>query len=254
VCLPGGTCAEYECGRALDTDPATFVCDGGRGVCLRNGGNDATICVGGCITPSDCNPGSTCVPFDFGGAMGPFTGYCVGVCDGRLDDPDGADGPLTTLDDTLWPCRPEERCDDPQPTADDLDPSGACRVPCVADSDCTDRTPDDGDYCEIVAGTSPAYGFCRWRDQVCSPVELSRDCFGGQVCDLLGWPGNLGLCVEPCTDAAGSRPCPAGEECVTASGRNVCRARCSTGGTPCPPGELCQGATPEQFCEQATTR
>lgn len=244
VCLNGGTCAEYECARAADTT-ADMRCDGGAGVCLNNGGNGASICVAGCTEPDDCNPGNTCIPFDGGTTAGPFTGYCVGICDARLDDPDGA-GPLTTADDELWACPTGSSCDDPGPSPDDLDPVGRCRPTCTVDADCTTATPDDGDHCEIVAGSSPAYGFCRWTSQVCDHLDLSNDCYAGQVCDLLAWPENLGLCVDACSVDG---DCDTGETCITAGGRNVCRTACVTGGTPCGAGMACQMG----LCEQLTT-
>ena len=75
---------------------------------------------------------------------------------------------MTAVDDVLYQCQTGEQCDNADPTATNLDPTGDCRVPCAMASDCTDRTPDEGNYCDIVAGTSPAFGFCRWLDQVCS--------------------------------------------------------------------------------------
>ena len=83
-------------------------------------------------------------------------------------------------------------------------------------------------------------------------MDLSDDWYGGQVCDLLAFAENLGLCVDACTDAAGANPCTGGDVCVTASGRNVCRTPCTTGGTACPAGEICQGTAPNQYCEQLT--
>jgi hypothetical protein len=143
VCLNGGTCAEYECGRATDTTP-DMLCDGGAGVCFANGGNNASICIQGCTEPDDCNAPSTCIPFT-GADVGPFTGYCVGICDGRLDDPDGT-GPMTSADDTLWPCPTGYACDDPERTPDDLDPVGRCRPRCATDADCAVATPDEGNH------------------------------------------------------------------------------------------------------------
>lgn len=254
VCLRGGTCAEYQCA----TDPATVVdpdggsiCDDGAGVCLGNGGNGGSICVAGCNTSDDCNPFHVCIPLEGvlgDGRIGAFTGYCFAGCDTRLDDPDGA-GPLTTADDEVLVCRSGEACDDPRPSATDLDPMGTCRTPCSLSDDCNGA---DGSFCELVPGTSPAYGFCRWTDRVCDYADLSSDCFGGQVCDLLAWPDDLGLCIEPCTDETGASPCPdPGDVCVpgTASApRRVCRTPCIPGGAPCDAGETCLMG----YCEQLT--
>ena len=251
LCLNGGTCGEYGCGTAPDTMMGTFVCDGGRGVCLGNGGNNASICVAGCTTAADCNEGNACVPLGGGMTAGTFTGYCLGICDTDPTDPDGT-GPMTVADDGLIVCGAGYQCDNGTVTADNLDPAGDCRVPCTTSADCTARTPDEGNYCDIVEDSSPAYGFCRWLDQVCNYQDLSADCYGGQVCDLLAFPENLGLCVAPCTDASGTNPCTGGDVCVTASGRNVCRQPCTTGGPACPTGEICQGTAPNQFCEQLT--
>lgn len=82
VCMPGGTCAEMQCNRT-DLAPDTTmdgVCDGGNGVCVAAGGNMGALCVAGCTTAADCNPGNDCEPLiGFDGepqTIGPFTGYC----------------------------------------------------------------------------------------------------------------------------------------------------------------------------------
>jgi hypothetical protein len=62
VCWAGGTCAEFACASAIDTTPSG-ICDGGRGLCFGNVPDGATVCIDGCTTPSDCNPGSACVLF-----------------------------------------------------------------------------------------------------------------------------------------------------------------------------------------------
>jgi hypothetical protein len=133
-CLVGGTCAEVGCRNASDTDPATLVCDGGRGVCLGNGGHDGSICVAGCTRAEDCLPGNGCAPHA-PGTPGPSTGYCIGFCDDVASDPDGP-GPLTDADDILFACRASERCDMPVATLEMPDPHGTCRAPCRADADC----------------------------------------------------------------------------------------------------------------------
>lgn len=252
VCLNGGTCGEYDCAFAADT-MSNMACDGGAGVCLGNGGNMASICVQGCNQPSDCNPGNTCIPFGMGMTAAGFTGYCLGICDTRADDPDGVTGPMTAADDVLWVCQSGELCDNPPPTATNLDPTGDCRVPCSDDAECATR--HEGNFCDIIPGSTPAVGFCRWQDQVCSYQDLSDDCWGDQVCDLLAFEANLGLCIDGCTTdyvdgTMGAGECPmARPTCVTAGGRNVCRRPCTTGGPMCPTGEICQGG----FCEQLTT-
>lgn len=255
LCLRGGTCGEYQCA----TDPTTVadpdgggVCDNGAGICIGNGGNAGSICIQGCVTTADCNPLSVCIPLEGvpgDGLIGTYSGYCLGICDTRLDDADGT-GPLTATDDRIFMCRSGEQCDYPDQTADDLDPTGSCRIPCTTTADCTG---DEGNFCEIVPGSgSPGYGFCRWTDQVCNYLDLSDDCFNGQVCDLLALPENIGLCVDACTDATGSNPCPtAGDVCVpgtAAAPRNVCRTPCTAGGPACGTGETCLMG----FCEQLT--
>lgn len=230
VCLRGGTCGEYDCATAVDTT-IDSVCDGGRGICLGNGGHGASICVDGCSVEDDCNPGSTCIPLGGGMTAGPFRGYCLGICDEVRNDPDGT-GPLIAADDVLWACRTGEACDQAAPTAGNLDPTGTCRPPCTVDGDCT----GPAERCDTTLG------FCRVPDQVCDAVDLTADCFLGQVCDLLAFPENLGLCVEPCT---GDPDCAVGDRCLTTGGRRVCRTPCAAG---CTTGEVCQAG----YCEQMT--
>lgn len=243
LCLRGGTCGEYNCGFATDT-AMDGTCDGGAGVCLPQSPDNATICIQGCRTAMDCNPGSACLPLTTaaGGAVsiGPmmFSGICLGLCDIVPSDADGT-GPLTTADDDLINCRAEERCDMPDPTADDLDPDGVCRPTCTTDTDCTGTD----ERCEMVPTTS--YGFCRVPDQLCSAAGLDDDCFLGQRCDLLAQDGNNGLCVDGCT---ADTDCDAGDTCDTT--RGVCRTPCTAGGTECTPMvETCIA----NLCEQLTT-
>jgi len=240
VCINGGTCATYTC---PDAEPGpSFNCDldGGvrNGICLGNGENFGSICIAGCNTSDDCNPGNACLPL--GMTAGRFTGYCLGICDVVASDPDGA-GPLTAADDEIWNCRTDERCDMNPVTSDDADPNGTCRPTCTVDGDC-DATL--GERCELQPAPA-TFGFCRVPDQVCSPDALDADCFLDQVCDLLAFEGNLGLCTDGCTTDG---DCAMGDVCDTA--RGVCRTPCTgTGAGVCTaPAEVCQAG----YCEQNT--
>ncbi len=243
LCLRGGTCAELQCNvMGSDTEAGTFNCDleGGtrNGICLGFGGNNGAICIQGCNAAADCNPGNTCIPL--GTTAGRFMGYCLGICDIELNDPDGS-GPLTTDDDEIFLCQAAERCDVAPSTPEEPDPSGTCRATCTDDGDC-DAGLDE--RCEMVEGTTPAYGFCRVPDQVCSPDGGDSDCYFDQVCDLLGVEGRLGLCVDACADDG---DCDAGDECQV--DRGVCR-------TPCDSGNPCSDIAftcVAGLCEQAST-
>lgn len=233
LCLRGGMCGEFNCAFASDTN-MDGTCDGGRGVCLPQSPNDASICIAGCRSAEDCEPGNACLPLrDSMGmpvSVGPmmFSGICLGLCDTVMS---GAD-------DEIINCRTGEQCDMPEPTADDMDPDGACRVPCTTDTECDTMREE---RCEMLP--SPAtYGFCRVPDQLCRATALDDDCYLDQACDLLAFEGDLGLCVDRCTATAG---CTAPEECDVT--RGVCRTPCTgTGSGVCAMGEVCRAG----YCEQ----
>lgn len=237
ICLRGGTCGELQCNRATDTAmDGSFGCDleGGtrNGICLGYGGNNGAICIQGCNSVNDCNPGNACLPL--GASAGRFTGYCLGICDIELNDPDGT-GPLTMADDELWPCQGTQRCDVDPASLEEPDPQGTCSDFCMDDTMC-----DAGleERCDMVDGAT--YGFCRVPDQVCT---AAGGCSLDQVCDLVRFEGNLGLCVDACTD---DTDCDAGDECQTANG--WCRTPCDSG-NPCDAEFSCI----DSLCEQRTT-
>jgi len=242
ICLRGGTCGELQCNRATDTEMGTFGCDlegtTRNGICLGFGGNNGAICIQGCNSASDCNPGNACLPL--GMAAGPYTGYCLGLCDIELNDPDGAGGPMTMADDEIWNCQATERCDVAPSSLEEPDPDGTCRSFCMDDTMC-DATL--AERCEMVDGAT--YGFCRVPDQICSVARADADCNFDQVCDLVAFDGNLGLCVNACTD---NTDCDAGDECQVA--RGVCRTPCDSG-NPCTPDTAFVCTT--GLCEQLTT-
>lgn len=242
LCLNGGTCAELQCNRATDTlNDNTFACDlegsTRNGVCLGFGGNYGAICIQGCNSANDCNPGNACLPFDE--PIGAFSGYCLGICDVIADDPDGS-GPLTAADDENWPCRSTEVCDQPVASAEEPDPNGSCRPTCTLPADCDEAR---GEECEMVEGAS--YGFCRVPDQVCSFEGGDSDCSLEQVCDLVAYDGDFGLCVDRCVDGT---DCDAGDECQV--DRGVCRTPCD-GATACMPADALNCVA--NLCEQRNT-
>lgn len=230
ACLRGGTCAVYDCGADPTTDPTTFNCDfegsTANGVCIGNGDHFGSVCLAGCNSAADCNPGNACIPL--GRTAGAFTGYCLGLCDTVMDGPS----------DVLWNCRSDERCDMPAATGSSPDPSGACRPFCLDDAGC-DAARDE--RCAMVEGTT--YGFCRVPDQICRVEVGDVDCHFDQVCDLLGEDGPDGLCVDRCATGA---DCDAGDECDTV--RGVCRTPCPTGSECAPMVEACIAG----YCEQAS--
>lgn len=236
VCLRGGTCAETQCFTASDTDATTGICDGGTGVCLPAGGADGSVCVQGCASSDDCNPGNACNPLI--GADGPitvgtFTGYCIGFCD-------TVDSSTATFTDRLANCGTHdgvvEQCDMPEATADDMDPDGTCRPTCDPDGTPTGCEADE--LCEAVTGTD--YGFCRLLNSFCFE---QGDCFGGQVCDNPTGVSTFGRCVDPCDPAADPADCTAPDVCV-ASGTltGLCATPCTaaTSTTACGTGRICQ--------------
>lgn len=253
VCLRG-TCGETQCNNpALAPDTMSdFTCDGGRGICLGTGGNNGAVCIEGCNTAMDCNPGNACIPITM--AAGPFTGYCFAICD-TVDS-----AALTGEADLLFGCRTEEQCDMPDPdtddgdptTVEDFDPDGVCRPTCdpaMADS-C-----EAGQLCEVVEGSTPAYGFCRTLGDFCFPAG-TESCFGGQVCDNILGASTFGRCVDPCTDTA--TDCTAPATCVDATGpedlRGLCAEPC-TSPTTCGTGRTCRipAGTTAGFCVEMPT-
>ena len=247
ACLRGGTCAATQC------DGSMIECGGGEGICLGAGGNLGTICVQGCVTSMDCNPGNACLPITLtaeGMAMTDFRGYCLGLCDNGMSGGD----------DTVIACRTDEQCDMGEEVAGE-DADGVCRPTCMPDAGGGPGTGcETGEFCEAVMGQT--YGFCRALDGLCLDVsnagEDNQDgdegCTGGQICDLtLGIidRGNsaqvfdYGRCRTEC-DAAGAPACPMGTTCDTA-GTHLCRQACGTGMPDCAAGFGCSAAG---FCEQ----
>lgn len=229
VCLRGGTCAETQCNNtaiAPDTEMGG-ICDGGRGICLGTGGNMGAVCVEGCTTSMDCNPGNACIPLlDSSGGpvtVGSFSGYCLGICDTVFSG--GTD--------VTFNCRTGEQCDMPEPTADDMDPNGVCRETC--DPAGTPTGCDADEICE-QAGTE-AYGFCRPQGNICYD---STGCYGTQICNnVLGAP-TFGRCVDPCDVAAVPPDCTAPAVCVDSGTlMGLCAEPC-TSPTTCGMGRTCQ--------------
>jgi hypothetical protein len=217
-----------------DTEMGTFNCDleGGRrnGICLGNGDNFGAICVQGCNTANDCNPGNACLPL--GMTAGLYSGYCLGICDITMSDPM----------DEIWNCRSGEACDMNPVTATNPDPTGTCRVPCTMDSQCDMGL---GEVCEPESAPG-AIRFCRVPDQVCGTDALDADCYLGQACDLLAYEGNLGLCVDRCTVDSECSAITAGDVCDEP--RGLCRTPCTTAAPCTTMGETCLAG----FCEQLT--
>lgn len=169
ICLNGGTCGETQCATASDT-MSDFSCDGGRGICLGTTGN-GSVCVEGCNTAADCNPGNACQALGGTQMPGGFSGYCLPGCN------------ATTA------CRAEERCDIPEGET-----AGSCEAPC--DPAATVSECETNEVCEAVAGSTPAYGFCRPVDGICFD---STACFNGQICNNETGASSYGRCVDPCT-------------------------------------------------------
>ena len=239
VCLEGGTCGEVGCGEEDRT--GDFLCDGARGVCLYSAPDRATVCVQGCQTAAQCNPGNTCVPtyYEADGSPGlidgRFTGVCRPTCDEVPSDPDG-DGPLGEADDRLVVCGVGERCAQAADDAARPDRDGRCRPVCTGDAMCPGVAA--GERCEIPAGSTD--GFCAYDGQRCSAMALDADCHFGQRCDLLDAPGPEGRCVDGC---ASDVDCGGGRTCAT--DRGVCRRACDSG---CGEDERCELG----LCEQRT--
>lgn len=244
-CLRGGTCAEVQCNR-MDLAPDTTmdgVCDGGNGICLGTGGNMGALCIDGCNTADDCNPGNACIPLlDASGApqtIGSFSGYCLGICD-TVDS-----GTLTGEPDTLFGCRADEQCDMPDPdvddgdpaTEEDYDPDGTCRASCNPAATPSDCEADE--ICEAVSGTT--YGFCRTLSTFCFQPG-AEDCYDGQICNNVVGASTFGRCVAPCATAA---DCTVGTAttCVDDTGpedlRGLCVETC-TSPTTCGAGRTCR--------------
>jgi hypothetical protein len=140
VCWAGGTCAEFACASASDTSPSG-ICDGGRGICLGRAPDRATVCVEGCVTSTDCNPGNACIPFHDAMGMplivGGFAGSCQGLCSADDD------------------CSLGQHCDLLAAPGNE----GLCVEGCTSDAGC-----EGGAACDI------ARGVCR------TPCPLGTEC------------------------------------------------------------------------------
>ncbi|UJR79842.1 hypothetical protein [Sandaracinus amylolyticus] len=245
VCLSGGTCAETQCNtEGAGTDPETFACDNGRGICIGTpDSNNGAICIQGCTTSDQCNPGSACIPL--GETRGDFSGYCLGICDPNST---GASDPAIV-------CGNDEQCDLPAATAEEPDPTGRCRATCdpaAAETGC-----EAGEFCEAVAGTTPAYGFCRALDSFCFANSRTGDtgadqCYEGQVCTGLLVQTDAGRCIDACTTGSCTT---AGEVCVeddTNPLDGLCAVACTmlNQATTCGADRVCRVATgaTDGFC------
>ncbi|MDQ3032313.1 MAG: hypothetical protein M3Y87_07860 [Myxococcota bacterium] len=227
-CLRGGTCAETQCNNpAFDPSSSMGICDDGRGVCLGVGGNMGALCIEGCNTAEECNPGNACVPL--GMTIGTFSGYCFGLCD-TVDS-----GAATGMADQLFGCRADEQCDMAEPDADDMDPDGTCRPSC--DPLAVPSTCETDEICEAVTGAT--YGFCRPQGNPCFD---STGCSAGQICDNVVGAPQFGTCVDPCVLAATDCTAPA-TICVDATGpmdlQGLCVQSC-TSPTTCGEGRVCR--------------
>jgi hypothetical protein len=228
ICLNGGMCGELGC---------DMLNCGTGGLCL--GINDhSTLCLAGCNTTADCEPGNACSPLT--AAMGGFNGYCIGVCG---DDSE---------------CRATETCTD---FVDDMGmpQNGQCVNRCtMVDAIGVAAGCEADQYCRRDHDGA-AYGYCRALGAFCT-VDMtpatpgaSADCGAGQICDeLLATGGGAGFggrdifgdghCVNACTadaDCAGL----AGTTCqLTGPYAGLCRTACSAS-VPCTSAnEMCDTA------------
>ncbi len=226
ICLNGGMCAQLGC------DGTSATSCGTGNLCL--GINERqTICIHGCNTTADCEPGNACTPLT--APTGGVNGYCIGICG---DDSE---------------CRATETCTN---YVDDMGvaQNGRC-VPRCSVVDGRDMAGsggcEDGEYCRR-AHDGLTYGRCAGLGAFCgvdtTPATpgASADCGAGQICDeLLATGGGAGFmnrdifgdghCVDACTadtDCVGR----AGTTCVLTPTDSpylgLCRTACDAA-TPC---------------------
>ncbi len=275
ICLNGGHCAEFDC---TNPNTATSTCGGGTtppGICLTANGtaHSSTLCLMGCTTATDCGPGNICNTLSdgMGGVftIGPYTGYCIGVC--GADDECIATESCTdynTVDTSGAVVSNNGRC---QPRCTRVGMIGdGTTGDCAVDEFCSpDATNSNGHACSSAADCTMApytmcsFGVCRSSAPTfgqCSPLgafcgasntnslpAVQADCAMGQVCDeTLATPhdamGNVdrefagdGHCTAPCTDAASctANGYPAGSECVaTGPLAGLCRLPCTMASAP----------------------
>lgn len=239
LCLSGGHCAELGC---PTPNTATSTCDGGRGICLTtsDASHPTSICLMGCTTSAECGPGNACsLLHDATGAavsIGPFAGYCVGVC--ASDDEciaSEACTDTTTTDATGATVTVPGRC---VPRCTGLGGVGAASGGCASTEQC------------VADHAGAAYGHCAPADDFCGAggtvglAAASSDCATGWVCDelLAGIPGEQelfgdGHCTPACTSDG---DCTAlGRTCVTSGTyAGLCRHACSAPGD-CAATETC---------------
>ena len=244
VCLNGGMCAQFGC---VPGPTGASVC-GGSGVCL--GTNQSSMAVGlclkGCISRGDCAPGNVCR--QLGLSIGPYTGYCIGVC--NLDSE----------------CAPSETCTDTTDATGAV-VAGRCVPRCTAaglvgaaSGGCTAQEFCRADH----AGAT--YGSCVALDPFCGAANTldlpaaSTDCATGYVCDeTLATPHTpIGAVAAEtfgdghCTRSCAASPCTGGLSCVPSGAlAGLCRLPCTAASPTCPTDQTCN--TTLGYCTEVRT-
>jgi len=203
--VPDGACSEF-------CDPSMNTCAASGMDCVPLSADSTQgLCVNGCSSDSNCDPGEVCQWTDLLSA-----GMCVAACihdgDCGLDSRCGGGGHCVPLSEDCYAAGDE----DGNGWADCADPACASTV-CVGETNCADGIDDDGnglvDCCDFGCIDDIACGVGFHAELSCGD-GLDNDSNGAPDCLDLGWCGQCSdLCVaggsvdgEPCVDASSCGP------------------------------------------------
>ena len=223
---PGGGCSNCSgCCQNGVCQPGTAVnaCGTGGAACTSCAAG-ASCTLGACQVATVPQPGDKCAANADCGAAGicaadvPGDGYCTEDCTSTAC-PSGSTcvtlGTATKL--CIRACQTSSDC-----RTEHLCLSNLCLPKCTADSDCTSAN------CNLSTGQ-------------CGPSRVGTACSADADCGQLpafcatGVPG--GYCSLPCGGPSNAA-CPAGSNCTSAGGTNVCLLACQNS-TGCRSGYLC---------------
>jgi hypothetical protein len=268
ICLNGGHCAEFGC-----ATPGA-VCGGTAsaplGICLNVNGtsHSQALCLQGCTTANDCGAGNVCAGLMDAagnpGMIGPFGGYCIGVCDSDsaciasesctdYNTIDATSGAVTANNGRCVPrctdvgsvgtggansCATDEWCSP--------DATNTAGTPCQSMADCASHAPFTMCSFGVCRSSVPTFGQCTPLGAFCGDSNSNHllphqgDCATTQVCDeTLATPHSDtgavdrevfgdGHCTNPCTTTADCTGYPTGSVCVTTGAyAGLCRVPCT---------------------------
>ena len=222
----GGGCSNCSgCCQNGVCQPGTAVnaCGTGGGACTSCGSGDSCV-LGACQGAAVPEPGDKCAANADCGSAGicaadvPGGGYCTQDCTSAACPSGSTCVPLaSSVKLCLRACQGSSDC-----RAEHVCLSNLCLPKCTADADCVSSN------CNVSTG-------------LCGPSRVGTACAADADCGqapafcATGVPG--GYCSLPCGGASNAE-CPAGSNCTSAGGTNVCLLACQDS-TGCRTGYLC---------------